>query len=189
MSSARFVFLVLVALLVVLTINKLCEPVDELPEFVVVEAPVVDQPPKHPIDPVPIPDPPQKPKPKPKPQPEPKAIDWQPIDPNAIHASPLPKLVLLGFEGCVPCRQLDNEVLTKPQVIRYVARNFQSFHADVMKQPKYQKWAKTYPTLVVCDPAGKEVGRIETAILNPAKFLNRLEPLRSLAMRTKDNEK
>ena len=85
------------------------------------------------------------------------------------------KLVLLDFTGsnwCPPCKMLERDVFRKPEFAAYAQKNLVLVKVDFPKPnnlPKAQQVANDklalrfnieyFPTLVLLDSAGKEVGR------------------------------
>jgi protein disulfide-isomerase len=102
------------------------------------------------------------------------------------------KLVLIDFTGsnwCPPCKMLDRDVFRTPEFAAYAQKNLVLVKADFPKPnrlPKEQREANDklaarfnveyFPTLVLLDGAGKEVGRsvsYDGRGLKP--FMSRLE--------------
>jgi thioredoxin-related protein len=94
-----------------------------------------------------------------------------------VQAKAQKKLVLLDFTGsdwCAYCKLLDNEVLSKPSFKRFADKNYIEVTVDFPQQTQMpddlQQQNDTldkqfnidgFPTLIVLDSEGKELGRQE----------------------------
>jgi protein disulfide-isomerase len=103
-------------------------------------------------------------------------LDWT-TDYNAALAKARAenKLVLLDFTGsdwCEFCKLLEKQVLSQPEFEHYAYRNYILVRVDFPRGIRFRAWLKNqndalakkfrvggYPTLVVLDPSGKELGR------------------------------
>lgn len=78
------------------------------------------------------------------------------------------KLIFLDFvaDWCSPCKQVEQEVFTDPQVADYINQNFISFkvHTDNFENGHsdyaLKMGVKPLPTLMVINDKGSEMGRI-----------------------------
>jgi thioredoxin-related protein len=104
------------------------------------------------------------------------------------------KLLLLDFTGsdwCSWCLKLDQEVFSQPEFKDYAAKNLvlmtvdfpqTKVQSDALKaqndklQDKYH--VEGYPTIVVLNAAGKQVGQLGYQPGGPAAFIAELEKLK-----------
>jgi len=101
------------------------------------------------------------------------------------------KIVLVNFSGsdwCGWCVKLKSEVFDTPEFKRWAARNALLFQADFPKR-RYQSAGtkkqnkglsskfgiRGYPTILVLDAAGKEIGRLGYVKGGPGKWLAKLK--------------
>lgn len=90
------------------------------------------------------------------------------IDSALAQAKAERKLVFLDFvaDWCSPCKQVEQEVFTDPQVAEYINQNFVSFkvHTDNFENGHsdfaLKMGVKPLPTLMVVNDIGNEMGRI-----------------------------
>jgi YHS domain-containing protein len=94
------------------------------------------------------------------------------------------RLVLLHFskDPCEPCRKVENQVFSQPQVGEAVAQNYVPVHVDAAKDPqlvsRYQ--IKMFPTDVIVTPSGLEVYRA----ISPQKPAEYIALLSQVAQQT-----
>ncbi len=97
------------------------------------------------------------------------------------------KLVFIDFNTtwCTPCRKLEKETFSKPEV-QAVLSKMVSMSIDAESKaglPLSQKFhISGYPEMLVLDSSGKELGRI-SGFQPPEKFLARMETIRARANR------
>jgi thiol-disulfide isomerase/thioredoxin len=96
------------------------------------------------------------------------------------------RLVLLHFVAtwCRPCRELEDTVLSQPQVMQAIEQHLVPLKLDLEKsRPIAQQYQVTsIPTYVVITPAGKVIGR-GTGKSEMAKYLERLNDIAASAGR------
>lgn len=71
-------------------------------------------------------------------------------------------LVDLYFEGCMPCKEMDDKVFPDPEVVKVLEPNFLLYKTDVFKEEDGKKLARKYaasgfPTYVILDASGKAI--------------------------------
>ncbi len=104
------------------------------------------------------------------------------------------KLVLVDFTGsdwCIWCKKLDKEILSQPEFVEYAQTNIVPVKIDFpmkTEQPEELKKAnkalqtkyeiKGFPTVVVLNGDGKEVGRLGYEPNGPKAFISSLEKLK-----------
>lgn len=122
------------------------------------------------------------------------AEKWETDYPKAIKAADTEKkLVLMDFTGsdwCIWCKKLDQEVFSKPEFKDYAKKNLvlmkldfpRGFQLPVSVKKQNDELAKQYqvkgfPTIVVLNGAGKQVGQLGYMEGGPAKFIEALKAL------------
>ena len=104
------------------------------------------------------------------------------------------KLVMMDFTGsdwCGWCIKLHEEVFSKPEFKTYAAKNLILVELDFPRKKAQDKELKKanhalqkqyniegYPTIVVLNGAGKEVGRLGYMEGGPKAFIGKLEALK-----------
>ena len=122
-------------------------------------------------------------------------VDWQTDLPKAqAKAKAEKKLVMMDFTGsdwCIWCHRLDSEVFSKPEFVDYAKTNLVTVEVDfprAKKQTEEQKKAnqellekykiKGYPTIIVLNGEGEQVGELGYMPGGPKAFIAELEKLR-----------
>lgn len=109
------------------------------------------------------------------------------------------KMVLLDFTGsdwCRWCAKLNNEVFSQPEFVQYAATNLVLVKVDFPRkkaQAKKQKAAnqalalqyeiELYPTIILLDAAGKQIGKTGYVKGGPTNFIGKLEAMKQPANR------
>ena len=111
-------------------------------------------------------------------------IEWIPYDQSVIaQAAEEKRPVILEFyaDWCAPCRIMEREVFTDPEVIK-LSRNFFTVRADLSKaQPFHDQLMDRYqirgiPLVVFINSEGKEVERLRiVGLVDRAQFVDRLK--------------
>jgi thioredoxin-related protein len=104
------------------------------------------------------------------------------------------KLVMMDFTGsdwCIWCKRLNAEIFSKPEFVEYAKKNLVSVEvdfpnkkeqsADLKKsnaqlQKKYK--IKGFPTVIVLDGEGKQIGELGYMEGGPKPFIEELEKLK-----------
>lgn len=108
-----------------------------------------------------------------------------------IQAGKEERLVLVNFTGsdwCIWCHRIRDEILSKHHFLDYAKERFSLVVLDFPQKtplsPEQQKlnadWAKKYniesfPTILVLNPAGEELGRIPYIQGGPKTFVRELQ--------------
>ena len=125
-------------------------------------------------------------------------MDWQTDLPKAqAKAKAEKKLVMLDFTGsdwCGWCIRLNKEVFSKPEFVQYAQTNLVAVEVDfprLKKQTEEQKKANQalqekykiegYPTIIVLNGAGEQVGQLGYMPGGPKAFIAELEKLKKKA--------
>ena len=125
-------------------------------------------------------------------------VDWQTDLPKAqAKAKAEKKLVMLDFTGsdwCGWCIRLNKEVFSKPEFVQYAQTNLVAVEVDfprLKKQTEEQKKANQalqekykiegYPTIIVLNGAGEQVGQLGYMPGGPKAFIAELEKLKKKA--------
>lgn len=103
------------------------------------------------------------------------------------------KLVLMDFTGsdwCIWCKKLDKEIFSQPAFKDYAQKNLvlvkldfpRGFQLPVSVKKQNDELAKQYqiqgfPTIVVLNGAGKQVGKLGYMEGGPSKFIEALKAL------------
>lgn len=92
-------------------------------------------------------------------------------------------LIDLYFEGCMPCKQMDEQVFPNAEVARRLASDFILYKTDVFKEEDGMKLARKYaasgfPTYVAVDAAGKVLD-IEAGFMAVNRFIPFLQQLKN----------
>ncbi len=90
----------------------------------------------------------------------------------------------LYFEGCMPCKQMDDQVFPDPAVVKLLTPDFILFKTDVFKEEDGMKLARKYgasgfPTYVMVDAAGKAM-LIEAGFFAVDRFVPLLQKAKAL---------
>ena len=111
-------------------------------------------------------------------------IEWIPYDQSVIaQAAEEKRPVILEFyaDWCAPCRIMEREVFTDPEVIK-LSRNFVTVRADLTRaQPFHDQLMDRYqirgiPLVVFINNEGKEVERLRiVGLVDKAQFIDRLK--------------
>jgi protein disulfide-isomerase len=104
------------------------------------------------------------------------------------------KLVMMDFTGsdwCGWCIKLDKEVFSQPEFAEYAAKNLVLVEVDFPNKKPQSKELKAanaalqkqygvrgYPTIIVLDSAGKQVGELGYLKGGPKAFIAELEKLK-----------
>jgi thioredoxin-related protein len=104
------------------------------------------------------------------------------------------KMLLINFTGsdwCPPCLMLEKEVFEQPEFAEYAAKNLVLLKVDfprIKMQSTEEKAANRklaeryeiygFPTIVILDPDGKELGRLGYRPGGPKPFIAGIEKLR-----------
>ena len=104
------------------------------------------------------------------------------------------KLVLINFTGsdwCPPCMRLRKEVFSQPEFASYAKENLVLLEADFPRRkqlPAAQQAAneslarqfgiESFPTIVMLNPEGKELGRIGYTPGGPKAFTGKIDQFR-----------
>src|SRR5258707_9421167 len=121
-------------------------------------------------------------------------VEWVTDAPKAqAKAKEEGKLVMLDFTGsdwCGWCIKLNKEVFSQPEFVEYAQKNLVSVEVDFPRRKKLsqeQQEANTalqekykidgYPTIIVLDGGGKQVGQLGYMEGGPKAFIAALEKL------------
>ena len=124
-----------------------------------------------------------------------KEAAWSTDYPAAIQkAKQDKKLLLMDFTGsdfCIACKKLKKEVFSKTEFINYAKTNLVLLEVDFPEnkpQPPELKKANEalakqyniegYPTIIVLDPEGKNVGTLTYEPGGPGPFIEKLKALK-----------
>lgn len=93
-------------------------------------------------------------------------------------------LVDLYFEGCMPCKEMDDKVFPDPAVVKVLGPDFILYKTDVFKEEDGMKLARKYgvsgfPTYVAVDASGKTL-LIDFGFFSVNRFVPLLEKAKSL---------
>jgi thioredoxin-related protein len=104
------------------------------------------------------------------------------------------KLVMMDFTGsdwCGWCIKLNKEVFTKPEFVEYAKKNLVSVEVDFPRTKKQSPELKKanqelqkkykiegYPTIIVLNSEGKQVGELGYEAGGPKVFIQKLEALK-----------
>jgi protein disulfide-isomerase len=125
-------------------------------------------------------------------------INWTTDVPKAVEkAKADKKLVMLDFTGsdwCGWCIKLNKEIFSQPEFVEYAQKNIVAVELDFphgKKQTDELKAANKelqkkykiqgYPTIVVLNGEGKEIGRLGYMKGGPKAFIEELEKLKKKA--------
>ena len=110
-----------------------------------------------------------------------ESISWETDLPTSLKRSQAErKLVLLHFyfDACAPCRAVEQNVFSRPEVAASMHKNFIPVKVNRDKQPdvvkRYQ--VKSYPTDVLVTSVGLEIGRMTTPAA-PAAYVDLLDKI------------
>jgi protein disulfide-isomerase len=122
-------------------------------------------------------------------------VKWSTDVPAAVtKAKAEKKLVMLDFTGsdwCGWCIKLNKEIFSQPEFVEYAQKNIVAVELDFPRkkeqtaelkkankelQKKYE--IKGYPTIVVLNGEGKEIGRLGYMEGGPKAFIKELEKLK-----------
>ena len=125
-------------------------------------------------------------------------LNWTTDVPKAVEkAKAEKKLVMLDFTGsdwCGWCIKLNKEIFSQPEFVEYAQKNIVAVELDFPRskqqsdelkkankelQKKYS--IRGYPTIVVLNGEGKEVGRLGYMKGGPKAFIEELEKLKKKA--------
>ena len=125
-------------------------------------------------------------------------LNWTTDVPKAVEkAKAEKKLVMLDFTGsdwCGWCIKLNKEIFSQPEFVEYAQKNIVAVElhfprskqkSDELKkankelQKKYS--IRGYPTIVVLNGEGKEIGRLGYMKGGPKAFIEELEKLKKKA--------
>jgi len=125
-------------------------------------------------------------------------LNWTTDVPKAVEkAKADKKLVMLDFTGsdwCGWCIKLNKEIFSQPEFVEYAQKNIVAVELDFPRskqqsdelkkankelQKKYS--IRGYPTIVVLNGEGKEVGRLGYMKGGPKAFIEELEKLKKKA--------
>jgi thioredoxin-related protein len=123
-------------------------------------------------------------------------LKWETDLPKALEkAKPDNRLVMVDFTGsdwCGWCIKLNKEVFSTPEFAKYAEKSLVPVEVDFPRkkvlpdslkqaneQLKQKYKIRGYPTIVVLNSSGKEVGRLQYMPGGPSKFIAELEKLRS----------
>lgn len=112
---------------------------------------------------------------------EPIGVAWRTnLDAAKLEAAQSGRLLLLHFytQSCMPCKVLDQNVLSQPQVGAAVERSYVPVKVDAEAQPGLRNWLKVeqWPTDVVMTPDGNVVATLGTP-QTPDAYIEQLENL------------
>ncbi len=107
------------------------------------------------------------------------AVPWAPdLDSAQDRASRENRLVLIHFwsPDCVPCSQLDLNVLSQPHVGRSIAEDYVPVKVNVRQMPELARrfGVERWPTDVVITPAGYVVQKM-SCLQDPEKYVGQLK--------------
>lgn len=93
-------------------------------------------------------------------------------------------LVDLYFEGCMPCKEMDDKVFPDPEVVKILKPDFLLYKTDVFKEEDGMKISRKYaasgfPTYMVMDPSGKTI-LIESGFFGVSRFIPLLQKAKSM---------
>lgn len=125
-------------------------------------------------------------------------VNWSTDVPAAVaKAKAEKKLVMLDFTGsdwCGWCIKLNKEIFSQPEFVEYAQKNLVAVELDYPQKKEQtaelkkankelqKKYAiKGYPTIVVLNGEGKEVGRLGYMKGGPKAFIEELEKLKKQA--------
>ena len=125
-------------------------------------------------------------------------ISWTTDVPNAVEkAKAEKKLVMLDFTGsdwCGWCIKLNKEIFSKPEFVEYAQKNIVAVELDFPRSKKQSEALKEanqklqkkynikgYPTIIVLNGEGKEIGRLGYMAGGPKAFIEELEKLKKKA--------
>ena len=83
---------------------------------------------------------------------------------------------------CGPCQFMDEKIFTQKEVGEFLNKQFLNAKYDADKDP----WIATrydvdsYPTFLILDSTGKEIGRLVGASTNPRGFIKRVKQTANL---------
>jgi len=125
-------------------------------------------------------------------------VNWTTDVPKAVEkAKAEKKLVMLDFTGsdwCGWCIKLNKEIFSKPEFVEYAQKSIVAVELDFPRskqqtaelkkankelQQKYK--IRGYPTIVVLNGEGKEIGRLGYMAGGPKAFIEELEKLKKKA--------
>lgn len=112
---------------------------------------------------------------------EPIGVAWRTnLDAAKLEAAQSGRLLLLHFytQSCMPCKVLDQNVLSQPQVGAAVERSYVPVKVDAEAQPGLRNWLKVerWPTDVVMTPDGNVVATLGTP-QTPDAYIEQLDNL------------
>ncbi|MGJ1432366.1 thioredoxin family protein [Sphingobacterium spiritivorum] len=94
-------------------------------------------------------------------------------------------LVDLYFEGCMPCKQMDNEVFPDPKIVSLLNKDYLLFKTDVFKEMEGKLLSRKYavsgfPTFLLLDATGKLI-TMESGFYAVDRFATLLETTKEQA--------
>jgi thioredoxin-related protein len=124
-------------------------------------------------------------------------VQWSTGVPAAVtKAKAEKKLVMLDFTGsdwCGWCIKLNKEIFSQPEFVEYAQKNLVAVELDypqkkeqtaelkkANKELQKKYGIKGYPTIVVLNGEGKEVGRLGYMKGGPKAFIEELEKLKKV---------